>query len=398
MRKHQREKLLFRYSSALARGDFATVSAILAEAERDPALARQLAELDAEYALEPVPTFSLNGHRRETTVSVYVNSAPKPRAQRFNLAFVSAAAVLVVTLLGTFLFANRPTGDDDVNAILPAAQSTETPTAAPTLVPTSTPLPATALPPTPTLFLATVVPPANSDLNATLDLFLPLPGSDTLPLICTGRTPDVIIDVRSLPDLGSGVVVGFLANQTSVAVVDSYQGDTEGWYYVISDLETGVRVQGWLPANAITPETDCTYAYSEDAGVAQVTYIIQPGDTLLSIAVQFDLDVADLPRLIELNNLGDGRALPAPGATLIIEVPSNRPPQMRAEPITSTPLPTVPPLDPMAATATQVIIDATSTAEGLLPLMATATQIIINATQTAESALSVTATATPIGQ
>lgn len=363
MRKHQREKLLFRYSSALARGDFATMAAILVEAERDPALARQLAELDAEYALEPVPTFSLNGHRRETTVSVYVNSAPKLRAQRFNLAFVSAAAVLVVTLLGTFLFANRPSGDDDVNAILPAAQSTETPTAAPTIVPTGTPLPATAL------------PPVNADPNATLELFLPLPGSDTLPLICTGRTPDVILDVRSLPDLGSGVVVGLLGNNTSVAVVDSYQGDTEGWYYVIADLETGVRVQGWLPANAITPDTDCTYAYSEDAGVAQVTYIIQPGDTLLSIAVQFDLDVADLPRLIELNNLGDGSTLPAPGETLIIEVPSNRPPQMRAEAITSTPLPTVPPLDPMAATATQIIIDATRTAEGLLAVTATATPI-----------------------
>lgn len=392
MRKHQREKLLFRYSSALARGDFATVSAILAEAERDPALARQLAELDAEYALEPVPTFSLNGHRRETTVSVYVNSAPKPRAQRFNLAFVSAAAVLVVTLLGTFLFANRPTGDDDVNAILPAAQSTETPTAAPTLVPTSTPLPATALPPTPTLM--DYVPQVRPN-----DVY-PAIGGVAMPVMCTGETSSMSgMELRSLPTLQQGLVVGYMPFNTPFNVVDTYQAETEGWYYVVGEVGVGLwRVQGWLQANALIADGECIYSYSEDAGVAQVTYIIQPGDTLLSIAVQFDLDVADLPRLIELNNLGDGRALPAPGATLIIEVPSNRPPQMRAEPITSTPLPTVPPLDPMAATATQIISEMTSTAEGLLPLMATATQIIIDATRTAEGVLSVTATATPIGQ
>ncbi len=388
MRKHQREKLLFRYSSALTRSDFAAVAAILAEAERDPTLARQLAEIDAVYALEPVPIFSLNGHKRETNVSVYVESAPKLRAQRFNLAYVYAAAVLVVILLGTLLFAHRPGGDDDAHAILPAAQSTETPTAAPSQPPTFTATP----------FLATVVPPANSDPNATLEIFLPVPGSDSLPLICTGRTPDVILDVRSLPDLNSGVVVGLLAHNTHVAVVDSYQGETEGWYYIIADLETGVRVQGWLQANAITPDSECVYSYSEDAGVVQVTYIIQPGDTLLGIAAQFGLNVSDLPRLLELNNLGDGSALPAPGAALILEVPSNRPLEMRLEPITSTPLPIVPPVDPMAATATQIISEMTSTAEGLLPLMATATQIIINATQTAEGALPVTATATPIGQ
>ncbi len=356
MRKHQREKLLFRYSSALARSDFAAVAAILAEAERDPALARQIAEIDAVYALEPVPTFSLNGHKRETNVSVYVESAPKLRAQRFNLAYVYAAAVLVVILLGTLLFANRPGGDDDANAILPAAQSTETPTAAPTLVPTGTPLPANIV--TPTLSPADFVPHVRPD-----DVY-PAIGGAAMPVMCTGETNSMNgMELRSLPTLQQGVVVGYMPFNTAFSVVDMYQAETEGWYYLVGEVGVGLwRVQGWLQANALITDGECAYAYSESAGVVQVTYVIQPGDTLLSIAVQFDLDVEDLPQLIELNNLGDGSTLPAPGQTLIIEVPSNRPPEMRAEPITSTPLPTVPPLDPNAATATQIIREASATA------------------------------------
>ena len=46
------EKALYRYSSALARGDFDTVAAVLHEAEQDPALEQMILELHAEYQVE----------------------------------------------------------------------------------------------------------------------------------------------------------------------------------------------------------------------------------------------------------------------------------------------------------------------------------------------------------
>jgi hypothetical protein len=47
-----REKTLFRYSGALERGDFDTVSAILQEAERDPELEQMILELNEVYQAE----------------------------------------------------------------------------------------------------------------------------------------------------------------------------------------------------------------------------------------------------------------------------------------------------------------------------------------------------------
>lgn len=46
------EKALYRYSSALARGDFDTLEAVLHAAEQDPALEQMILELHAEYTLE----------------------------------------------------------------------------------------------------------------------------------------------------------------------------------------------------------------------------------------------------------------------------------------------------------------------------------------------------------
>ncbi|KAB2852370.1 MAG: hypothetical protein F9K46_19200, partial [Anaerolineae bacterium] len=61
-----REKLLFRYTNALERGDFATVEAILQEARHDAELERMIAEINAALSQE-MPKFSarplLNNHR-----------------------------------------------------------------------------------------------------------------------------------------------------------------------------------------------------------------------------------------------------------------------------------------------------------------------------------------------
>ena len=47
------EKILYRYSSALERGDFELVAAILAQAETDTELERLLLELDRAYTGKP---------------------------------------------------------------------------------------------------------------------------------------------------------------------------------------------------------------------------------------------------------------------------------------------------------------------------------------------------------
>ncbi|MBE2266832.1 MAG: LysM peptidoglycan-binding domain-containing protein [Anaerolinea sp.] len=403
-KQHRREKLLFRYSSALQRGDFAAVAAVLAEAERDPVLARQLAEIDVELAntFSPIHVahFSQNGHGKDTAMSAYVHAAPTKRAARFNVSYAAyTAAVLILVLFSVALLNGRPNNNDDANAILPLAQVTETPTPLPTFTPTVAPeldeimITATwmieqatlqVLPVMPTETATpmpfTVVPPVNSFA----DSLLPMPGSDALPLICTVRTGDVQLDVRSLPDLTSGVVTGYLPRLSYAGVVDMYQSDTEGWYYVILDFVDGenaaspvtsrTRVQGWLQANAVTPEGECVYTYSEDGGFVQISYVVQSGDTLLGIAARFGLDLADIPRLLELNNLSEDSALTL-GQTLTIEVPSNRPIELRPQVSTGTPLPTVPPLssgDPMLMTATAILQQATASA---FPLMATATPV-----------------------
>lgn len=344
--KATREKLLFRYSSAVQRGDFAVVAVILAEAERDPVLARQIAEIDAVYAAEPIPTFiSVNGHhqKREKQVSVYIENAP--RARSLNWAFAAAAALV---LIGTLIFANRPPADD-LYAGLPNLQATETATAFPT----------------PTLMMPTAVPENG--------VALPFIGGETMPVLCTGMTnASVSTELRSLPTLNMGIVTASLAPNTSVAVVDVYQAETEGWYYVVYEAERG-RAQGWVNANALHATQQCAYAYRDDGLTIQLTYIVQPGDTLLSIAARFSLDVADLPRLMELNNLTDVSVLEV-GQTLTIEVPSNNPLRLDGATATATAMPTVPPpaLDGMMLTATAIIQQVTATAQGI---MATATPI-----------------------
>src|SRR6185503_9234382 len=68
-RQLAREKLVFRYSSALERGDFEIISAVLREAENDPVLERMLHEINDVYRAElapppALPSFSANHNHR----------------------------------------------------------------------------------------------------------------------------------------------------------------------------------------------------------------------------------------------------------------------------------------------------------------------------------------------
>lgn len=52
VRQYEREKALFKYSSALERGDFETVATVLRDAESDPTLERMILEANEVYCTE----------------------------------------------------------------------------------------------------------------------------------------------------------------------------------------------------------------------------------------------------------------------------------------------------------------------------------------------------------
>lgn len=95
------EHILFRYSSALERGDFETVADVLREAERDPALEAMLLELNEVYAAEPTGRTNHRNPKELTMIApLYQKRAPE-RVRTYNLPMVAALAV--VALLGVLL-------------------------------------------------------------------------------------------------------------------------------------------------------------------------------------------------------------------------------------------------------------------------------------------------------
>ncbi len=109
-----RERLLFKYSAALDRGDFAAVAAILRQAEHDPLLAKMIEELDAAYQTELAAAgFVLNTNHRERKElpMIAVSRPPFDRmSARPAQHSLLTAAVLLVTLviLGSAVALLRP--------------------------------------------------------------------------------------------------------------------------------------------------------------------------------------------------------------------------------------------------------------------------------------------------
>lgn len=356
-RQRAREKLLFRYSGALERGDFAAVADVLLEAERDPLLERMIVEMNAAYEVErvkPVPHFSRNGHREETAMinTSYVTPKTRERMPAFSLSTTIAAAAAALVLLGVVFFANRPSLPDD-GAPSGLLQITEA---------------------TPTPFLPTEPPPSGAQAA-----LLPRVGSDELMRICEGTTPDTITEVRTQP--GGGVVVGYLPPHVSVDIVDSAADSTgQPYFYTIYEV-VGQRVQGWLTSRALTQIERCPVPESSqfiptvEPPQATVTfeYVVQPGDTFMSIITRFGFRIEDVPMLLAMNNLaseGDiqvGDRLILPGShTSAVEVLI---PTVDVLVVTATPLPQNP--DPIMLTATAIVEGATQAADAVGTQMAT---------------------------
>lgn len=148
-----RERLLFRYSSALERGDFETISTILREAERDALLDRMIRELDEAYGAEslmlPAITYSSNHvkaedqHMTSAQITTMSGRAASLRRPTFTTTWPLLVASMAALLLSALLLLPRPGGS------IPALLQGE---ASPTFVPTpsmthsATPLPAVVSP------------------------------------------------------------------------------------------------------------------------------------------------------------------------------------------------------------------------------------------------------------
>lgn len=166
-----REKLLFRYTGALERGDFETLAAILSMAESDPALARQIDALNQIYGQADSPDNArallaarpVNGRypseigmqtelRAKESEMYITQESPRAvgiaRPRRGPL--TAAAAVVAFVLIGVALFALMP--DRPPQPVPGAAQAQATATA--TFIVT-----ATVIPVTPTQVQEAVSPP-----------------------------------------------------------------------------------------------------------------------------------------------------------------------------------------------------------------------------------------------
>ena len=117
--KLAREKLLFRYHAALERGDFETVGAVLAAAERDPALEQAVIELHAAFTdthplLQPSARSQEQNNMMQATFPLYTTSTTWARRRPVSTRFApqrglfSLAAVITVVLFAGLLISRLP--------------------------------------------------------------------------------------------------------------------------------------------------------------------------------------------------------------------------------------------------------------------------------------------------
>lgn len=310
----EREKLLFRYSSALESGDFVTVNAILREAEDDAVLMRMIDDHHAALTVEAditLPRFSRNGKSEDRSM---LKTMPVPTTMRdtrpasFSWSYVLvSAAVITMIIFGASFFSNLPEGSNTGAVML----QQETPTPAPAI--TATPIP-------------TAVQPTNPNNGGELATFLPAVGTDNFLSLCSVTSPDVITGVQARPGvLRDWRVIGYLPANTQLDVIEIVIDEFGVWYFVVVDLGPQ-RVQGWARDDQFVGTEDCVMADAdriisgvpgELRGAATVEYRVQPGDTLAGIAESFGLDEAAINQLREINALNAANDLRV-GTVLII--------------------------------------------------------------------------------
>ena len=108
-RKRQiaREKLLFRYSNALERGDFDMIADVLETARRDPILERMILEVHEVYVaeLQSSQPFRPFNHREKI---MNISAVPRTWKPSFTLAVAAMIAVLFASVFLFNAFSNSP--------------------------------------------------------------------------------------------------------------------------------------------------------------------------------------------------------------------------------------------------------------------------------------------------
>lgn len=332
-RQLAREKLLFRYSSALERGDFDALASVLRHAESDPVLEKMLMDMDAVYRAEikplPVlPSLSSNHNHRHAREDNAMNVAyptiarrlPDTRSRgRWNSAVTLAAALVALVLFAALLIARRPPTDPQQGSPGLALQGeTATP------IPSSTPLTLHMIVSlTPTLvFMPTIVNPTNSQM-VLCQAFVNLAAG---------------INVLSRPS-ELGVEMGYLPLGTQLTITDT-AADSTFWFFV-NGIVDGIPVQGWVSGGDLSFTSDQSCPMPSEIQAIQATNEalgIQPisPDMVLTLT-------AMPPCQSEINALPITPTFP-PTPTL--------PPDGAVEPI-----------DGISATATAVVADATAMAQ-----------------------------------
>lgn len=145
IRNPQLERLLFRYSAALDRGDIEAITAILELAEHDPVLSAHLAGIDAAFSaeLDHVPivhrptvlTLNRNHIDEQGYFTMTTTSLPRRLTAQTPLHGLSLAAGLIV-----FLFVLILASTTQMPPVNTGAQTDQSATGTPPALPTSSPL------------------------------------------------------------------------------------------------------------------------------------------------------------------------------------------------------------------------------------------------------------------
>jgi hypothetical protein len=234
-----REKLLFRYSNALERGDFDTVQAVLREAENDAVLERMILELNDAYRAEW--SAHENHHAAREERLNMINAIPTQAPARRVPWTLLAAAALAIVIFGTALFAMNRRGPNEVNLSALAGSATATPTAAFSATPTLIP----SLTFTPTPFQAGS-------------------GAGNPQVVCQGAiATSEGANLFSRPTVNA-IVVGRLPFNAAVDVLEIVYptigpAETPNWYYVSAGID-GQTMQGWVVADSLSPGNQCVTA------------------------------------------------------------------------------------------------------------------------------------------
>jgi hypothetical protein len=303
------ERLLFRYSMALERGDFETVASILELATDNPRLNRMIQELDAAYTTDIEIDTQIVG---ETTMAQLTRPLILPqkqkhaaRSQRTSLLF-PFAAVVAVALVGFSLlsFNPQPSFQQQVPPVNTGRESA-TPTPVPfepSLVPTL--IPGTAngtYTPTPLIpgvgepmTFATIVPTVPPHDAATLQSGMP---SVIVPIYCEGVTRSrTELFTRPFVDGKRPLLIGLYEQSILVPINDVASDENTGeiWYYVgIGDGDSVVNpgAQGWTSSANIELMWNC----SEELGLlGAISAQTVPATLLPSTATPFPMEVVPL--------------------------------------------------------------------------------------------------------